>query len=413
MGRSSIGGRLVAVSALIAFVVALVSLLGGDGGAEYEVTAEFDNASQLVGGEDVVVGGVPVGSVKRIELGDDGLALVTFSVDEPLAPLPASTEATVRSTSLASVANRRVELELPDGPAGARTLADGGLIPRAQTVSEVDLDEVFNTLDPGTLADLRRVIKGLDRSGRGVGAQANRGHEYLNPLLSRSRRVLSELGSDRRVLEQLLADTSRLSGTLAERAPQVSSAVHHLNLATGAISRQRAALTRAVGDLPDFLRQANTTFVNLRAAADDLDPLLVAARPVAERLEPFFAELRGLAAGAAPTLRDLDVVLRRGGPANDTVELLRLLPRLRGRAVGDGAPDCGDDPASDYGRAADESFGQGALGEANCALRNSLPALAQLRAYTPELVGWFDDFAASGVLDANGGIGRISGTFNV
>jgi phospholipid/cholesterol/gamma-HCH transport system substrate-binding protein len=224
--------------------------------------------------------------------------------------------------------------------------------------------------------------------------------------------VLSELGSDRGVLEQLLANTSRLSGALAERAPQISSAVHHLNLAAGAVGRQRAALTRAVRDLPGFLRQADTTFVNLRAAADDLDPLLVAARPVARRLGPFFAELRGVAAGAVPTLRDLDAVLRRHGAANDALDLVRSLPPLRARAVGGGAPSCGATPATDYGRAADDRYDQGALGEADCALRNSLPALSQLRAYTPELVGWFDDFAASGVLDANGGIGRIAGTFN-
>ncbi len=53
-----------------------VVLLGG--GDSYKVTAEFENASQLVGGEQVVVGGVPVGGVTDIALGDDGQALVTF-----------------------------------------------------------------------------------------------------------------------------------------------------------------------------------------------------------------------------------------------------------------------------------------------------------------------------------------------
>ena len=34
------------------------------------------------------------------------------------------------------------------------------------------------------------------------------------------------------------------------------------------------------------------------------------------------------------------------------------------------------------------------------------------RAYTPELVGTFDDFGHSGAVDAIGGLGRISTTFN-
>jgi hypothetical protein len=38
--------------------------------------------------------------------------------------------------------------------------------------------------------------------------------------------------------------------------------------------------------------------------------------------------------------------------------------------------------------------------------------LASLRAYTPELVGWFDDFSHPAAFDAEGGIGRIGTSFN-
>jgi phospholipid/cholesterol/gamma-HCH transport system substrate-binding protein len=403
----------VALCALVAAVVVLVALLGDGGDEPYELTAEFENASQLVGGESVVVGGVPVGSVSEIALADDAHALVSFTVNEDFAPLPEGTIATVRSTSLASVANRRVELTLPPPSARSeRTLPAGATLGTESTVSEVDLDQVFNTLDPEAVGDARRVIKGLERSGRGVSERANRGFRYLNPLLSSSRRVLAELGTDEAVLEQLIVDTSQLSGALAERAPEISELVGHLDTALGAVGRQRGALAAALAELPAFLREANTTLVNLRAAADDLDPLLIAAKPVAERLGPFFAELRATTRGAVPTLRDLDQVVRRPGADNDLTEVLRLAPALARRAIGSGSPRCGEDPRADYAAAADDDFAQGALGEANCTLRNSLPVLNQLRAYTPELVGWFDDFATSGTIDASGGIGRIAGTFN-
>ena len=45
-------------------------------------------------------------------------------------------------------------------------------------------------------------------------------------------------------------------------------------------------------------------------------------------------------------------------------------------------------------------------------MRNSAPQLSMFRAYTPELVGWFDDFGHSGFIDAIGGIGRIGTTLN-
>ncbi|MGI8460405.1 MAG: MlaD family protein [Solirubrobacterales bacterium] len=391
--------------------VAFAIVLGGGDDEDYRVTAEFRNASQLLGGELVVVGGVQAGSVEQVELSDDNRALITFSVDEPFAPLERGTVATVRSTSLAGIANRRVELTLPAEGSGEE-IEDGSTLDESETVSEVDLDELFNTLDSRTVGDLQRVLTGLERAGRGLSPEANRGLRYFNPLLSTSRRVLSQLNSDREAVRRLLVDSSELSGALADRAPEISELVANLNTATGAIGRQRAALTSAIEKLPNFLRESNTTFVNLRAAADDLEPLIVATGPVADRLGPFFTEFRAAARGAVPTIRDLDQVIRRGGADNDLVELTRLAVPLADVALGEGRPECGDSPASDYEQAADDDFTQGSLGETTCALRNSMPILSHFRPYTPELVGWFDDFSTSGTLDASGGIGRIAGTFN-
>ncbi len=57
---------------------------------------------------------------------------------------------------------------------------------QAETVSEVDLDELFNTLDDRTVRNLKKVIKGFEISYDGVGEQANKGFRYLNPFLSTS-----------------------------------------------------------------------------------------------------------------------------------------------------------------------------------------------------------------------------------
>jgi phospholipid/cholesterol/gamma-HCH transport system substrate-binding protein len=399
------------LAALVLAVVVVVIAIGRDGDDGYEVTAEFANASQLVDGNQVTLGGVPVGTVERIELGDDGQALVTFTVDDDHAPLDAGTTATVRSVSLASIAGRRVELVPPVASSGSQ-IPDGGAIDQSQTTSEVDLDQVLNTLDPAALADLERLVEGFASTYEGgVARQANRGFEYLNPLLSSSRRALSELGRDREALERLIVDSSQLSGALAERAPDISALIRNLDLAAGALGRQRTAITQAVGRLPGFLRNANTTFVNLRAALDDLDPLMIAALPVARRLGPFFREFRLAARDAVPTLRYLDAILRRRGADNDLVELTASAPALAEVGVGEGSPDCSV-AGSSFEAAADGDFDQGALGEATCALSNSLPIVTHLRPYSPEAVGWLDDFSTSGAIDANGGIARIAGTFN-
>jgi len=380
----------------VALVVVVVLLMGG--GSAYKVTAEFENASQLVGAEQVVVGGVPVGTVSDIAIGDDGQALVSFTVSDDYAPLKQGTIATVRSFSLSGVANRQVQLTLPPEGADGEEIPDGATMDQSQTVSEVDLDEVFNTLDDRTVRNLKKVIRGFELSYDGVAKQANRGFEYLNPFLSTSRQLFAELTYDERALERLLVDGSRLSGALAQRSPDISQLVHNLNLMMNAIGRQKDSLAEAVSLLPDFMRNFNTTAVNLRATLDDVDPLVDASKPVATRLGPFFAELRAAAANAVPTIRDLDRIIKRPKPANDLVDLTKLQVPLEKIAVG---------PVNRNG-----AQRQGAFPESVQSLEDSLPQLSFFRAYTPELVGWFNDFGTSGFADANGGIGRISTTFN-
>jgi phospholipid/cholesterol/gamma-HCH transport system substrate-binding protein len=410
---SSVIGRIAALIALAVAVVAVFILFSGSED-EYEVTAEFENASQLVEGNEVVVGGAPAGSVKEIELGPEGQAVVTFTVDEEYAPLRRGTTATVRSPSLSQIAGRQIQLTLPPDSAAGEEIDSGGTLTQEETVSAVDLDQIFNTLSPKTIKDFKHVIQGFEQSYDGVGEQANEGFRYLNPFLSTSRRLFGELNADQAALERLLVDTSKLSGALAERSTDISALIGNLNRSMNAIGDRKEALAAAIARFPDFMRRANTTFVNLRAALDDVDPLVDASKPVAVELRPFLAKLRAAADDAVPTIRDLDAILRRRGAANDLVDLARIQPRLTERAVGSGSPDCGPGTANpeDLGIPADDDFTQGAFGEAVCSLTNGEANLSFFRAYTPELVGWFDDFGHSGAVDGFGGIGRIATTFN-
>jgi len=391
-----------------------VGWLGFGGDEDYEVTAQFSNASALIVGNQVVVGARPVGTVKEVRLAPDGQANVTFTVEEPFAPLRRGTVASVRWTALSSVANRQVELTVPPKGAEGEAIEDGGFLDQSETAGAIDVDHFFNLLDKKTVKDYKRLIQGFASSYEGVAENANRGYKYLNPLLYNARRVFAELGADGPALERLLLDGSRFAGALADRAGDLEQLVHNLFLMMNAIGDRKLHLARAIRLLPPFLRSANTTFVNLRAALDDLQPLAIAARPAAQELRPFLVKLRDVSRNAIPTVRDLSAIIRRGGGDNDLVELQRIQPALRRIAVGSGSPDCGagpEDPA-DLEVPADDDHTQGSFGEAVCSLANGEPNLRFLRAYSPELVGWFDGFSHSGYVDAIGGIGRVGTTFN-
>jgi len=149
--------RIVAVGALGLVVLAISYLVfAGGGGASYHLI--FGEAGQLVRGNQVQVGGVPVGSVTNIQLTHDFKADVTIHVDSSLTPLHEGTVAQVRQPSLSSVANRYVNLT--PGPNNRPALPDGATLPASATKEIVDLDTLFNTLDPKTRKGLQGFIQG-------------------------------------------------------------------------------------------------------------------------------------------------------------------------------------------------------------------------------------------------------------
>src|SRR5204862_1075242 len=207
-----------------------------------------------------------------------------------------------------------------------------------------------------------------------------------------------ELNSDQANLEGLVVDAAGLTSTLDQKSPEISSLISNLNGMLGTIGSQQQSLASAVGQLPDFMRQFDTTAVNLRAALDDVQPLIDYTRPVARKLQPFTKRLRGFARDAVPTVHQLNGVIKKPGPANDLIELTRLQNPLAQIGVG---------PVNRKGASR-----PGTLPASAQALRDSLNQISTLRAYSPELTGWFDDFANSGKSDAFGGIGRILTTLN-
>ncbi len=380
---------MVAVGAVVAAAIVVAFVVIGKP-APYRVHARFLNASQLVKGNLVQVAGRPVGEVEDIELTRNGRADVTLRIGDDLAPLRRGTQITVRQASLSGVANRYLDLRMP--PASAPDLPDGATIPETQTTTAVDLDQLFDTLDPPTRNALRAVVRGSARQYQGAGDAYGEGLMYLNPSLAASSRFFRELNRDNGLLTDFVVSSSKFVTDLADRKTDLAALIDNLETTTDALGDQQAPLREAIGRLPAVMRRADTTFVNLRSTLDDLDPLVRDSKPVAKALRPFLAQLRPLANDARPTLRDLSALLERPGANNDLVELTRAQVPVAKIAVG---------PVTANGKQR-----EGALPASAKALATGSGELEYARPYAPDLLGWFDDFSHSGVFDALGGISR-------
>src|ERR671916_964790 len=264
---------LAAALVLLAVIAVAVLLFTGDGG--YRVTAQFTNAGQLVKGNEVKAGGVTVGSVKDIDVTPDGRAKVTLGIsDGDYQPLRRGTRVMVKQASLSGIANRYVDLHL--GPANGEEIEDGGVIGADETATAVELDQIFALFDERTRTGLQNFFKGSAEMLRGRGKEIRRGVHYLNPALSTGSRLFQELTRDEALLERFLVDSATLVNTLASRRDDLTGVVGNLNATFGALGSQQDALAESVERLPPFMRRADTTFVNLRAALDDVDPLVQA-----------------------------------------------------------------------------------------------------------------------------------------
>ena len=319
--------RWAALGALALIILAILVLLFSGGGNSNQYRLVFENGGQLVPGNEVVIGGQPVGSIDEIKLNDEGLAEIDIAVDRPLHE---GTSAVIRRTSLSGIANRYISLT--PGPNNAPEIPADGTITEVDTTAPVDLDQLFNTLREPERKGLQDIIQGSAAVYDGRAEEANQTYRYLSPSLVATDRLFQELGRDERVLTEFLVNGASVVSAVAERRDDVAGLVSNSNEALGAIASQNEAFDRALVALPPALRQANTTFFNLRLTLDDLDPLVETSKTATKNLAPFLRQLRPVVKKSVPVFRDLRRALDRKGKSNDLANAAADLAPLEARA---------------------------------------------------------------------------------
>ncbi len=366
----------------LAVVVLIVVFLafGGSGGGTYEL--EFKEADQLVRGDQVQVGGVPVGSVTNIVLTKDFKARITIHVDSSLTPLHKGTVAQVRVPSLSSVANRYIALE--PGPNSNPAVSSGSTLNATATREVVDLDQLFNTLNPKTRKGLQGFIQGTAEQYAGAGKQLGESAEYFAPALSSTDHFFSELVRDQPTFTNFLVETAKAVSTIGARKEQLTGLVEHANQTFAALGSNQTALAQGLRQLPVTLRQGNHTFAELPATVAALKQFVDTSKPTTKPLTKLLEKLRPLFSTATPAVRNFNTAFSQPGANNDLTDLVRGLPALA-RTLSSSSP------------------------SAVTSLKESVPITAFFGPYAPDLAGTLRTFGqASSYYDANGHYARVS-----
>jgi phospholipid/cholesterol/gamma-HCH transport system substrate-binding protein len=369
------------VGALAVVVLVLAFVLFGSGGSgTYHLV--FGEAGSLVKGDQVQVGGVPVGSVTAIDLTKDFKARVTIQVNSSLVPLHEGTVAQVRVPSLSSVANRYVQLSL--GPNNKPTLPSGATLPAGSTKEVTDLDQLFNTLNPKTRKGLQQFIQGSAEQYAGQGKNLGRSTEYFAPFLSASNHFFAELVRDQPVFTNFLVETSKAVTTIGARAPDLASLIENANTTFTAIGDEQSQFAQGLRQLPKTLQQGNRTFAELPATFKVLKQFVDASKPTSKPLTVLFERLRPLLTTATPAVTNFNKAFSSPGPNNDITDIARVLPALY-KQLTTAAPAV-------------------VTGE-----KESVPITAFFGPYSPDLAGTLRTFGQAGAYyDASGGYARVS-----
>jgi virulence factor Mce-like protein len=212
-----------AVTLLVTIVAVFLSYNANSGlpfVPTYDLKANLPNASQLVKGFEVRIGGARVGFISKLEpkKREDGstYAQVTMKLDKEIEPLPADSTLLVRPRS--AIGLKYIELTPGKESAG---LEPGSTIPLRQARPEVvELDDLFNMFDEKARVGSRNSLEGYGGGFAGRGQSINLAIEELVPLLRNLEPVAGNLSDPRTRLDRFFRSLGRAAEEVAPVAEE-------------------------------------------------------------------------------------------------------------------------------------------------------------------------------------------------
>jgi phospholipid/cholesterol/gamma-HCH transport system substrate-binding protein len=284
----------------------------------YRVQVAFPEATQLGLEADVRVAGVSVGKLRKKVLDPKGnRTLVDLEIERKFAPLRADTKAILRQKSLLG----ETYVELTPG-SSKKTIPENGRLPNGQIKPTVELDEIFQALDPKTRTAFRNWQQDLAKGINGRGRDFNDALGTLPGFAHDGADVLSVLDSQEGAVSRLVKNTGVTFGALTQNEQQLHNLIVTAAQVFDATASQQDALAETIRIFPTFLDESKATLVRLQTFSENTDPLIQDLRPVARDLKPTLSDVRALSPDLRSFFRNLDPLIkvsRTGLPAGSEV----------------------------------------------------------------------------------------------
>jgi phospholipid/cholesterol/gamma-HCH transport system substrate-binding protein len=268
----------------------------------FSINAEFSTAQAVTPGQgqSVRVSGVQIGDIGQVTL-KNGIAVVKLDLQDKYKKL-IHTDATALLRPRTGLKDMFVELN--PGTGTAPVVKPGYTIPVANTLPDINLDEIWASLDADTRSYLDLLVNG---AGQGLKGRANDLAGVIQQLepthrdLARLNTALAVRGSN---LRQLVNSLQRLNTQLALSQTQIAQLVDSSAIVFNAFASEDKNISRAVADLPATLRQTTATLAKVQVFANQLGPAARNLIPAANALPAANDALATLARPSAPIIQN-------------------------------------------------------------------------------------------------------------
>lgn len=321
--------------AVLAAIVLAATSAGGSSGGGYKIRAIFDDADNVIPGEEIKVDGVKVGNVLSVTPTPQAKAAVVFEIENPgFRDFREDASCIIRPQSLIGEkfvdclpTQTRVEgtplppplKKIPSGQEGSGQY----LLSVQHTSSPVDPD-LLN--DINQLPERERLTIILNELGATFAGRGSDLHEVIlraDPALQELNKVLHILASENGVLTNLAEESDKALAPFAAIRQRVADFVNQSNTVAKASALHRGAIGRGFEDFPPFLEalgpqlerlgklaeQTTPTFQDLEVAAPGLDKTFEHLKPFSESSNKFFKSFGETAKVSGPALKASEPLL--------------------------------------------------------------------------------------------------------
>jgi phospholipid/cholesterol/gamma-HCH transport system substrate-binding protein len=281
-----------------------------------QIQVELSNAQavQPGQGQTVRVAGVEVGRIADVEL-EDGIAVVTLDVEHEYENLIRED-----ATALLRPKTALKDMFLEVSPGTGKPVAEGGRIQVANSLPDIDPDEVYAALDADTRPYLKLLVAGAGKGLAGRGDDLREVFRRFEPIHRDLARVTKATARRRGALKELIHDYGLLMTELGNHPQDLRRLVTASRSVFDALANEDDAISASVAQLPGSLRATEQALGDVRQFAPVLRSSLESLRepirklpetneaviPFLEQTEPVIkTQIRPFVRAARPWTDDL------------------------------------------------------------------------------------------------------------